>query len=70
VKTARSGKYGSCSPKGVVREDAGIDELIFRLEATVTLGFSPQPERTFGTRALEVNPLAALPREALELLDV
>jgi hypothetical protein len=70
VKTARSGKYESCSPKGVVQEDEGIDELIFRLEATVTLDFSPPPDRTFGTRALELNPLAVLPREALELLDV
>jgi hypothetical protein len=70
VKTARSGKYESCSPKGVVQEDEGIDELLARLEAVVTLGFQPPPEKHFGTRASEVNPLATLPREALELQGV
>jgi hypothetical protein len=70
VKTARSGKYESCSPKGVIQEDEGIDELLARLEAAVTLGLQPPPEQHFGTRANDVNPLATLPREALELLGV
>lgn len=64
VRTARSGKYKSCSPEGVVQEDEGIDALLDRLEVATTLGFLPEPDTHFSSRS---GALAVLPREALEL---
>ena len=67
VKTTRSGKYSNSTPKHVVREDEGIDALVTKLEAVVTLGFAPPPAPHFSSQSDQVNCLRALPREALEL---